>query len=189
MWWHQRRRNPTAQLIEHIEQHATVLPPMTCQGVWVFLLLFFFLSLAWVKGLFFSSSSGEGVLVRWNSTIKWELAQWRRVGTSPPLPGSHQNTIRWMIWAHFGNPNICPHARVDGKREWKGFYMRSGLALGGSSRTHFKKCLKTNEESFSHETIKTDGCQSLAHTDRIFNSLKLLPYKVQTSPFKCQIEI
>lgn len=35
MWWHQRRRNPTAQVIKHTEQHAAVLPSLTYQGVFL----------------------------------------------------------------------------------------------------------------------------------------------------------
>lgn len=74
--------------------------------------------------------------------------------------------------------------------------MTSGclLALGGSSRikavlSNPKKCLWTSEESFSHEPRKMEGHRRLAHTDRLFISLELLPPKVETSPFKYLTEI
>lgn len=98
MWWHQRRRNPTAQVIKHTEQHAAVLPSLTCQGVF-FDFSFYYLS-------FSLSPESKGFLFFLLGCV------WRRVETLlssesrlsgaeeklPPLrPGgeisSHQNTF------------------------------------------------------------------------------------------------
>lgn len=75
MWWHQRRRNPTAQVIKH----AAVLPSLTCQGVFLIFLFiiclspsrlsrraffFFLLGCVWwrVETLLSSESRGGGQL-------------------------------------------------------------------------------------------------------------------------------